>query len=457
MAHGLLIIGHTVPAICSDLDDLLRFAQLSIARRFDWLSFDPAQLQGCSEDLVLADASSGPESALKFFHWLRQHALHVPTLAIVPSESRYSADLLREAAGAVDDFLLWPARPEEFRHRLARLLGDQNTPRPSLEKLLVSELSLRQLVGKDPVFLRALTQVALFGSSDAPVLITGETGTGKELCARIIHLSSKRSGGPFIPVDCGSVPDHLFENELFGHARGAFTDAQSDQRGLVAVAHGGTLFMDELDGLSPAAQAKVLRLLQESTYRPLGAEQFRSANLRVIAASNADLEAQVRNQRFRQDLFFRVNVLRVHLPPLRERATDIALLARHFLAEICQSAGISKKVFSPAALAKLESHDWPGNVRELYNAVQRAALCPGGPQVGASQIELSFRPAHSSDQIADFRHAKVKAIERFERDYVHLMLQKHDGNVTRAAREAGKDRRAFGRLVKKYNPLRNAS
>jgi DNA-binding NtrC family response regulator len=456
VAHGLFIIEHPGSSLASDVDELLRFAHVPVGRRDAWTSFQPERLNSCCEDLLLANAVPRTEQALQFFRLLRNHPLHIPTLAILPGEDG-NEEQLEAAASSVDDFLLWPVRPEEFRQRLKRLLGPRSSWREDVESLLLSEVGLQRMVGKDPAFVRVLTQVALFGSSEAPVLIVGETGTGKELCARVIHLLSQRRSGPFIPIDCGSVPDQLFENELFGHFRGAFTDAQSDRRGLVAMAQGGTLFMDELDGLTPAAQAKVLRLLQEKTYRPLGSEQFHSANVRVIAATNADLESRVRDKQFRQDLYFRINVLRVHLPSLRERATDIPLLARHFIDEICQGSNLSRRVLSPAALAKLQNHAWPGNVRELYNTVQRAVLCASGSQIGAAHIDL-LRPSDTDNQFPeDFRRAKLYALEKFERDYVERMLQKHAGNITRAAREAGKDRRAFGRLAKKYAPFRKAS
>jgi DNA-binding NtrC family response regulator len=267
---------------------------------------------------------------------------------------------------------------------------------------------------------------------------------------------SKRRQGPFIPVECGALPEHLFENELFGHARGAFTDAHTDQSGLVALAHGGTLFLDEVDGFSPAIQGKVLRLLQEKTYRALGSEQFRRANVRIIAATNCNLERLVREKHFREDLFYRLNVLRVHLPPLRQRQGDVALLARHFVEEICATGGMQKKVFSAASIRKLEEHDWPGNVRELYNTVQRAAFAAPGIQIASAHINFARFESATDLQTEDFRRAKIVAIQKFERGYVESLLEKYSGNVTRAAREAGKDRRAFGRLVKKYG-LRQAS
>jgi DNA-binding NtrC family response regulator len=267
---------------------------------------------------------------------------------------------------------------------------------------------------------------------------------------------SKRHHGPFIPVECGALPEHLFENELFGHARGAFTDAHTDQNGLVALAQGGTLFLDEVDGFSLGIQGKILRLVQEKTYRPLGSEHFRRTNVRIIAATNCNLERLVREKQFREDLFYRLNVLRVHLPPLRERQGDIALLARHFVEEICAAGGIPRKVFSPASIRKLEEHDWPGNVRELYNTVQRAAFAAPGTQIASAHINFSRFQSTFETQAEDFRSAKTVAIEKFERGYVERLLEKYSGNVTHAAREAGKDRRVFGRLVKKYG-LRQAS
>jgi DNA-binding NtrC family response regulator len=243
--------------------------------------------------------------------------------------------------------------------------------------------------------------------------------------------------------------------------RGAFTDARSDQKGLVALAQHGTLFLDEIDSLSMAAQSKVLRLLQEHTYRPLGSEVFKRADVRIVTATNRNLRELVEQKLFRADLFFRINVLRVRLPALHERRSDIPLLCRHFIEEICRSAHMPRKVLTQAAAHKLDQYSWPGNIRELYNTMQRAVLCSPGLQIAASVIELSGSSdtATQSDALEQglcskarekFSCAKLQAIRCFEQDYVKQMMEKHAGNVTQAAREAGKDRRAFGRLAKKY-------
>jgi two-component system response regulator GlrR len=432
----------------------LRQADSTVGRHGGWNSFLPEQLGACSENLVLASAVPRCEEALRLFRWLRKNPLPIATLAILPDGDQ---EILRAAAGAVDDFLFAPVREEELRHRLARLLTPKSPSLEEVQSVLVGEAGLAEMVGRDPAFVRVLREVAIFAASEAPVFLTGETGTGKELCARVIHLLSKRRNGPFIPVDCGAVPEHLFENELFGHARGAFTDARSEQKGLVALARGGTLFIDEVDSLSPAAQVKLLRLLQENNYRPLGSESFRDANVRVITATNNDLPTLVHKGQFRPDLFFRINVLCLQLPALRDRRGDVQLLAQHFIDRICRGADMSAKTLSHEATQKLEGHEWPGNVRELFNVIQRAVLSSPGRQIEDAHIEFMSLTRRTSTAATDFRNAKAQVVTNFERDYVERMLNKHDGNITRAAMEARKDRRAFGRLAKKYGFQRKAS
>ena len=451
MGHDVLLI--ETPSASSDvnLDQILARAQLGIGRRLVWpmlraTEFDPRHFAA-----IVANASSSTPQAHDLFAWLREHPIGCPVFAILPSDD---AAIIKTALTAVDDFLLWPMRGDELYFRLHRLVGPVEG-RSELHTTIAGELGLRQLVGREPVFLNALLQLAQFGPSDAAVLLTGETGTGKELCARALHMLSRRRDGPFVPVECGGIPEHIFESEFFGHSRGAFTDARTEQKGLVAVARGGTLFLDEVDSLSSAMQGKLLRLLQEQTYRPLGAEQYFRAEVRVLAACNCDLAALVREQRFRSDLYFRLDVLRVHLPPLRERRGDVALLARHFIAEICAKDGLERKALAPAAICKLEAYSWPGNVRELYNVGYRAALCADGADIHPRHLKLGAERQIAEDDgralgAQSFRAGKQRAIETFERAYVQELLHTFRGNITRAAQEAGKDRRAFGRLAKKY-------
>jgi DNA-binding NtrC family response regulator len=312
-------------------------------------------------------------------------------------------------------------------------------------------LGTAELVGQSPVFKQVVEQIVDLARANVVVLITGETGTGKELCARAIHHLGKRRNLPFIPVDCASLPDHLFENEMFGHVRGAYTDARQDQKGLIALADGGTLLLDEIDALSPSAQGKLLRFLQERTYRSLGAERFVRADVNVIAASNRELDSCVAAGTFRSDLFFRLNVFRLHLPPLRERHSDIRMLALHFLQRLCADRGQHCKNISPAALRALEFHTWPGNVRELHNLVQRAVVIARGEQILPCHLQIPTSLELVTRGRKTFRDARAFAIAEFERHFLIDLLRRHGGNITQAARDAGKDRRALGRLVKKYS------
>ncbi len=412
-----------------------------------WETLDFENLRSHPCGLVLPVTTSTTSAGAAFFHWLRKKPLAVPTLAVLAGDC--GEDLIRNASQVTDDFVLSPVSPVELRERLARLLGPRDDSIDSIHRGIREKLALAQIIGRDDAFVRIVAQLPRFASSDAPILITGETGTGKELCAHAIHLLSRRSGGPFIPVDCGAVPDHLAENELFGHARGAYTDAHADQKGLVSLADSGTLLLDEIDGLSPATQGKLLRFLQESTYRPLGSDRFARADVRIIAATNRDLETLVQDKRFRSDLYFRLNVLRLHLPPLRERRGDIELMSRHFLKSL-SAPGPSKSI-SPAAVRKLENHEWPGNVRELFNLMRRAVvLCGESPLILPSHIILPDLSEPVPDQDLNFQRARQRTIESFEQRFVIDMLRKHQGNVTHAAEKAGKDRRDFGRLIKKY-------
>lgn len=447
MSDRVLIIEPDSIAPESSCQSVLSAAFL--CERREWESFRPDMVSDSHARLILPCVVPETPKALAFFRWLRETPVHVPTLAVLPE---FPSPELLAASEVVDDLVFWPVRGKELDVRIQRLLQLRSRISHKIENDLGKELGLAKLVGTHPSILRAAQQAVLFAGTNAPVLITGETGTGKELFAHATHSQSSRKHGPFIPVDCASLPEHLAENELFGHCRGAFTDAHKDQRGLAAMAEDGTLFLDEVDALSPTNQAKLLRFLQEGTYRALGAERFTCSNARVIAASNSIIEERVQQGQFRSDLYFRLNVLRLHLPALRERRGDIPLLAQHFLEHECGGEP-GRKCFSAAAMRKLENHHWPGNARELFNLVQRAAVCSKGAMILPEDIVLANEPTVENNVVSgeSFQRARRQAIEQFERGYVEQLLNRHAGNVTRAAREAGKERRAFGKLVKKYN------
>jgi DNA-binding NtrC family response regulator len=353
--------------------------------------------------------------------------------------------------GDLDDFLTCPFRDIDVFPRIQRLLREQTVTRSQAAQEMNAPLHIDGLVGESSPFLRVLHILPPVAHSDATVLISGETGTGKELIAQAIHYQSLRRGKPFIPLNCGALPDHLFENELFGHIQGAFTDASSSEQGLVAEAEGGTLFLDEVDALSASAQVKLLRFLQNREYRPLGCSRSKTADVRIIAATNVDLRQQVQNQRFREDLYYRLNIISLRLPPLRERPEDIPLLATHFLRRYENHDGRESRRLSANALHKLVAYPWPGNVRELETVIQRAAILASSPVLQSRDIDLSGSYQHAKSEPDSFRAAKARAIEQFERTYLSNLLSAHEGNVSRAAQHAGEARRSLQRLLKKYD------
>ena len=303
-------------------------------------------------------------------------------------------------------------------------------------------------VGSSLAFRAMLTQLRRVASSDAPVLIEGQTGSGKELAARAIHYGGTRRDGPFVAVNCGALPDHLLEAELFGHERGAFTDAKTARRGLVAEANGGTLFLDEVDSLSPKAQVALLRFLQDQHYRPVGGSRELHTNVRMIAATNQPLQHAAR---FRADLLYRLKILHLALPPLSERPGDAQELAQHFVGVFCAKYHLPPKRFDEATLGWLAQHDWPGNVRELENWVHRELLMTEGSVISAVPADFDApRRTAGQEQLACFHQAKAEAVRLFEHDYVLTLLRQTGGNVTRAAQIAGKERRAYGKLLKKH-------
>ncbi|MCZ6635738.1 MAG: sigma-54 dependent transcriptional regulator [bacterium] len=277
-----------------------------------------------------------------------------------------------------------------------------------------------------------------------PVLITGETGTGKELLADFIHRNSFRSEGPFVTVDCGVLTREVARSELFGHLRGAFTGALETRQGLVKIAQGGTLFLDEVGELDNELQQYLSRLVQEGEFRPLGGAKMQKANVRLVMATHRDLDQRVSEGAFRKDLFYRLHVISLHLPPLRHRRSDIPLLVAHFL-ERFQRTGISKREFSDDALRVLEAHDWPGNIRELAHVVAQALVFAEGARIEPKDLSLSVKPSEDVGEIygLPYKEARQESLNRFTREYLHRTLLKTRGNVSQAARESGIGRQYF--------------
>ena len=397
--------------------------------------------------VLMADRTAGLTRAVIK---LRRKWDAAPLLGCFCSAVATSSGVRRALEAGVDDYINCPVRDIDLLPRVERLLQRRAARRALSGTDRRIGFSLKNLVGESESFLRAVELIPRLGDVDGTLLITGETGTGKELFARAIHYAGPRKGKPFVPVNCGGLPDHLVENELFGHARGAYTDASSGQHGLVEESEGGTLFLDEVEALSPGAQAKLLRFLQDHEYRPLGSPKARHADVRVVAATNVDLRAEVDAQRFREDLFYRLSILLLRIPSLRDRGEDIPLLAQHFACRYAGRQGPLRPSLTEAALAMLSTHDWPGNVRELEAVIQRSILMARGSVLEASDIELDASEVGRAAVLRGFQEAKSNAIDSFERAYVTRVLTAHGGNISEAARAAGTDRRAFQRLMRKH-------
>ena len=368
-----------------------------------------------------------------------------PVIAVY--EGFKSEDMMELLGMGVADFITPPLQAVNILPRVWRLLEQHRSGDASVHSLK-QKIGLKQLVGESPSFVAEVEKIPLIARCDVNVLITGETGTGKELVARAIHYLGPRAGKPFIPTSCGAIPLELIENELFGHVQGAFTGASSSQYGLIHEAHEGTLFLDEIDCLPPFAQVKFLRFLQEKEYKQLGSAKVHHADIRIIAATNTDLENAVKDRRFREDLYYRLNIIPLALPPLRERPGDIPLLARHMLEKYASEFNKEVQSLSPEVLQKLMVHDWPGNVRELENVIERAVVFCKKSVIEPPDVLLPSREAPSSPE--PFREAKARIIERFERNYIQGLLAANQGNISRAAKLAMKNRRAFWELIRKY-------
>jgi len=305
------------------------------------------------------------------------------------------------------------------------------------------------MVGESAPVRALRKQIAFAAPTNGRVLIFGESGTGKELVARLIHNSSRRASGPFVEVNCAAIPEELIESELFGHVRGAFTGASAPKSGKFGQADGGTLFLDEVGDMSPRLQSKVLRALEEQRFEPVGGQHAVSVDVRVVAATNKRLEDEIDAGRFREDLFYRLNVIPFELPPLRERAEDIPLLVEHFNLRFSAEYGQQPKLFSDAALDRLIEYRWPGNVRELRNTIERVIIMHRGPDVGCEDLPpLTGEPDAGSPVPARAFASLRDGKEAYEREYILRKLSECDGNVSRTAREMGIDRSHLYRRMK---------
>jgi DNA-binding NtrC family response regulator len=408
------------------------------------------RISDIAPDIVLTDIRMPGVTGLEVLASMRAHDAEVPVILMTAQAS------LQSAVQAVNEgafyYLQKPFSNAEMvalcrRAAETRMLSREN-------RALKREIRRRddstvgRPVGRNRAFTDLVKLAEMVAPTDSTVLITGESGTGKEIIARYIHRLSERENGPFVSINCGALPENLLESELFGHVKGSFTGAVKDKDGLLAVARGGTFFLDEVAEMSPALQVKMLRALQEREIVPVGATQPVSIDVRIIAATNRDLEQEIRRGTFRSDLYYRLNVISMHLPPLRDREDDIALLAEHFLHGAHGPDGAPLRL-SPAALEALQRYDWPGNVRELENALERAAILTKSDVVDVDALPVRIMEPAAVPLVSD-RAPSNPTLELVERAYILWVLQAEGGNKARAAEVLGIDPSTLYRKLNRY-------
>ncbi|MFP4056566.1 MAG: sigma-54-dependent transcriptional regulator [Candidatus Brocadiia bacterium] len=396
---------------------------------------------------------------------LKQARERHPSVSVIIMTAHGSIESAVDAMKlGASDFLTKPFAPEEFCLVVDKVL-DQRRLLDEIAQLrheLAGRYSFQNMISQDPQMREVFTTIARVAATDAPVLITGETGTGKELVARALHYNSWRREKQFVALNCGALPETLLESELFGHARGAFTGAVAAKPGIFEVADGGTLLLDEIGNIAPPTQVKLLRVLETMEYTPVGDVEPRTCNVRILAATHADLAAAVAEGTFRRDLFYRINVVPIHLPALRERPTDIPLLVEHFVRRYGPKMNPAVEDLSQEAMRKLLRYSWPGNVRQLEHIIQRALILADGPTIEPHHLALDGseepdrRPALPCNEQLPLDEVKSNAIEQLERTYLQRVLRIHRGNVRRTARHAGLSERSIYEKLKRYHIDRRA-
>lgn len=403
-------------------------------------------------DVVVSDIRMPGADGMALLKRIRDSGVSVDVILMTAYGT--VADAVRAMKYGAADYLTKPFDPDTAVAAVEQVLARRKAEPPPAAAPLVEDFP--RLVGESPGMVHVFAMIERAAASDATVLVTGESGTGKELVARAIHTKSARSSRRFVAVNCGALPENLIESELFGHVRGAFTGAFTAKRGLFEEAAGGTLFLDEVGELPLAMQVKLTRVLQERAVRKVGATTEQPVDVRIIAATNVDLAAAVEGGQFREDLYYRLDVLTIRLPPLRDRRGDIPRLAESLLARIVAAAGSPPRHLSAEALALLSTHDWPGNVRQLENALARAVAVSMGDEIGVDGLPAEVgRPIPSSRSggplvSLSYRQAIAVERERATREYLVALLREVQGNVTQAAERAGIERESFHRLMKRH-------
>ena len=440
-----------------DDEGMCRLAQTALTRRgfdFEWRTSAEEALHFLEDDdvdVVITDLAMNGMDGLELCERIAKNRPDLPVIVMTAYGS------MKAAIGAIragaHDFVTKPVDMDALAHTLGRTIQHQQLHAEvrRLREQAAQAERFDEMVGASPTMRRVYDLITRVASTEASVLITGESGTGKELVARALHKRSERADGPFIAINCAAMPATLLESELFGHVKGAFTDARASRDGLFVQATGGTIFLDEIGELPVELQPKLLRALQERRVRPLGSTQEVTFDARIVCATNRDLEAEVEVGKFRQDLFYRINVVRIPVPPLRSRGNDILLLAQRFLEKFAARSGKPIKGISSSAADRLLSYDWPGNVRELENCMERAVALTRFEEITVDDLPDNVRDYKSSNLVvAGDDPAQLLPLKELERRYIHRVLKACGGNKSEAARVLGLDRRTLYRKLERY-------
>ncbi len=449
--------------IVDDMHDMLRFLERLIGGSIDVEIHTARDAQSALEiaektpiNVVLADIRMPRMNGLEFLKKIKERQEQIVVIMMTAYGSIETA--VESLKCGAYDYITKPFDEEKLVHMVTNALTHNRLilRNADLERQVRDKIVRDGFIGRSQTIEALKHTIDRIAGTDATVLITGETGTGKDLAANMIHKLSRRADKAFVAVNCPAIPENILESELFGFRKGAFTGATHDKEGVFETAEEGTLFLDEIGDLSPMLQAKLLRVLQDKEIRPLGATVSRKVDVRIIAATNRDLEQKIAAGEFREDLFYRLNVLSIHTPSLRDIPEDIPLIARYFLDEACRELTVSSKHFSENALRLLMARKWNGNVRELQNEVKRAAIFSAHSVIEPS--DFSFHKDLSS-QInnttvdclkTDYRLAKKKTLQDFDVNYITSLLEKWKGNVSNAAKDAGLERQSLQYLMRKY-------
>jgi two-component system response regulator HydG len=417
-----------------------------------------ALLDEADFEAIVVDLNMPGTSGLDLASWVAANRPDTPVVVITAFGSLETA-VAAIRAGAYD-FVTKPFEIESIALTLGRAVGYRRL-RAEVRRLRLAAgggdasptegLPGTLLVGRSPPMRRVYDTVLRAAATDASILVTGESGTGKELVARALHDKGRRAGGPFVAINCGALPETLLESELFGHARGSFTDAHASRAGLLVRATGGTLFLDEIGEAPPGLQAKLLRALEDRRVRPVGGDDERPFDARIVCATNRDLEAEIESGRFRADLYYRINVIRIDLPPLRGRGDDVLLLAQRLVAQIAVTSGKNVQGIAAPAAEKLLAYAWPGNVRELRNCIERAVALTRFEEITVADLPEAIQDYRRSRLVLDLDDpGQLPPLEEVERRYILRVLEAVQGHRTRAAEVLGLDRKTLYRKLERY-------